>query len=556
MVDNLTRRSGYNNLSISVYGFGSTTPIYDQTGELGAVTIGELETFYPGGLYGSGQVEIGRDALKSWLIAGVYPYRFVIRNGHKTVFEGYAEAHDRTFGETAQSLGIPLTGAWGALAMRQALRRLYVDQRIDQFTWEFLPEPTDQQKGNLRRSSDAGNALVFSAMNDMPWGSGEYIQAVYTAPAGETLKRVTYSYDVTVYNNEDWSLVLYDVTNGSALDTKSRTTTGTSTGSVDVTLSPVSSQIALRFRSDAAQTPADDGSGAMSYAEITSLTVYASALNPAGYVASVSAIIKDLVVEYSGILNQDTRYISDNSYNPGQIVTEGGGYEYLTELLTRVADYGDSNQDAWAVRLLPSERARTPDGKPVLEYAEQPDLTDYEYVLSVDDTNIVAPVIVAQSWDRVRNWIVVQYIDQAGKLTIVTPDDDSSLADTDSIARYGKRVKVLDIGQSYSAAAINYGRRYLLRWRYSQVELPQSVSVRGYIMSKNGVPVPASEIEAGKRVLLRNFIGNLSSGVGSRQSVFLITRTSYDDTTETCRITAGKPDSVDVLLAQDAAKMV
>lgn len=550
MVSNLTRRTGYNNLTIQVYEQASNTPIYDQTGELGAITIGELETFYPGGLYGSGQLEIGRDALKSWLIAGVYPYRFVIRNGHKTVFEGYAEAHERTFGDAAQVLGIPLTGAWGALAMRQALRRLYVDQRIDDFVWEYKPEPIDQEKCSLSRTSDAGNALVFSAVDAMPWSNGEYIQAVYTAPTGETIKRVTYTYDVTNYNGEDWSLVLYDVTNATALDTQSRTSSGTSTGSVDVTLSPVSSQIALRFRSDAAQTPADDGNGSMSYAEVTSLTVYASTGNPAGYVGTVRSIVYDLLVEYANILNQDTRYVDQNAFNQGRFITEGGGYEYLTDILTRAAEYGDSSQNAWAVRMLPAERASTPDGKPVLAYSAQPDLSDYEYVLSLDDTNIVPPVQVAQSWDTVRNWIVVQYVNEAGKLVVVTPDDDGSLTDADSVTRYGRRVKVLDLGQSYQAAAVNYGRRYLLRWRYSQIELPVPIAVRGYIMSKYGVPVPASEIEAGKRVLLRNFVGNLSSGIGTRQSVFLITRTSYDDTSETCRITAGKPDSVDVLLAQ------
>lgn len=70
--------------------------------------------------------------------------------------------------------------------------------------------------------------------------------------------------------------------------------------------------------------------------------------------------------------------------------------------------------------------------------------------------------------------------------------------------------------------------------------------LQSYVMAKGGLIVPASEIQPGKRIRVRDYLDDLS-GTGM---IFLITATDYDDRSEQMRLSVGLPDNLDVLIAR------
>ena len=75
------------------------------------------------------------------------------------------------------------------------------------------------------------------------------------------------------------------------------------------------------------------------------------------------------------------------------------------------------------------------------------------------------------------------------------------------------------------------------------------MGVGGYIGAKSGQVVPSSQIRAGKRVKIENYLQDLS-GTGL---TFLISMIECDDRSETVAISTGLPDNLAVFLARISA---
>ena len=153
----------------------------------------------------------------------------------------------------------------------------------------------------------------------------------------------------------------------------------------------------------------------------------------------------------------------------------------------------------------------------------------------------------------IRNWIVVRYRDEQNNRDVyVTPDDNANLKDATSIADWGQREYVLDASLATETAAVNLARRYLAAHKDPRFYVSGPITVCGYIRGKNGNPVPASEIRAGRRVRIENFLADEVGTTGAGLT-FIVSRTHYTDNDETCQISAGTPDDLAVILAQMAA---
>jgi hypothetical protein len=530
-------RPGPNALKLEVYNGFSTTPVLDLSADLENVSGLFFETFFPGGLFGSCGFDVARDPLRMWLFR--QGHRLVIRNGTQVVYEGGILAPG--YGATGRM--IEAAGYWGKpLLGSRGLNKPWCDTRVDEAAW---PETTSFSDyctiDRLERIQFTPKAVA--------WANTDAHRVRYTAPVGQTIKRLTYSYRFDEAAG-DWKMSVYrstdnvsytEMTGASGETYASGTTTvisATGTGSIDVTLATPSRYVELRFTSNAAQTPPADATVAARWSSLKVFTETGS-INP-------TEIVKDVIGAISS-LNADTSQVDSNTLTMEPFTTEG--YEMAASILARLARFGDTSFLGWGAYLIESEASTVANnGKPVLCFKQGPLWDDYEYTIRFGESNLAGDVRLAEG--QIWNYIIVNYTDLLGRRQVVTPDDDANLKDATSITANGQFEYPLNAGQVTQAMAISMGRRFLANHKDRGYYVAGPLRVVGTIRSKDGLAVPVSHVRARGRVRLENFttdetLGN--SGVGFTQH---ITRTRYDDPTQTVEISFGVPDLFEVLVAQ------
>src|SRR5574341_656531 len=230
--------------------------------------------------------------------------------------------------------------------------------------------------------------------------------------------------------------------------------TASGTGSQSITLGTPSNTIAflLQNSSGGNQTPPDDGTV---YLEIKNLTVYCEtgALN-------MELVATDIVTYFSSVINAATP------------------------------------PNRWAFGLLASQEAATKDCKPPLFLEQYPNTSDHDYVLR-RGANLISNIEVRRAYLAVRNWIRVRYLDEKGWEHWISPDDDASLKDQNSIDKYGRRDEPggLDAGYMTAANALAFGQLHLSLKKKPVDQLASPAVVQGYILDKNGNEVATSLME-------------------------------------------------------------
>lgn len=510
----------YNALSIEAY-TSSTNRLPDPGGELTRAEGIRYRTGYPGGLFLDASFFVPRNILRWWGIQGAQ--RIVIRNGLKLAYEGWITNLGSILDGTAQGMRVTAVGGWGRYLMNRYVRKVWSDQRYTDPPWVWGPLASGAEKCTFDRYS----RLRFTPKN-VAWSNGEAAAVRYDMPAGETIKRILFDYNLQD-GGQAWELRLRDNTGG--VDLWSVTSSG-SGSAVSVTLATPRQSVSLQFYARADQTPPADGTV---YGEISNVTVYShtGTVDVSGVAQSCLSYLPDL--------NSTTDYINSNGYWISPFMTGGGdSYEPWSDVLTRAAAFGDANYDRWAVQMLESELVGTPNGKPILAVSKFPVLTNYDYAISLDDENLIAPVEIGQNFDSIRNFIIVSYRDGDGKTQWISPEDDTTLKDTDSINTYGQRDLSLNLGHISSSMAINAGRRALAARKDPQYQLSAPIQVKNYIRTRGGGRIPASEIRAGKRLRVENFLQDLS-GTGL---TFILSQSDYDDDRQICSVQTGIPDDL------------
>lgn len=168
---------------------------------------------------------------------------------------------------------------------------------------------------------------------------------------------------------------------------------------------------------------------------------------------------------------------------------------------------------------------------------QYPDLTDYEYIVSLKHGNLMSDLVPYLDYDGIRNWIEVRWTDENGWERSISPDDDSSLKDQTSIDRYGARHEPggFRIGPSTQTNAVNWGKRLLQAKKNPQWRFESPLSVRGYLLDKQGIPVPACLVEPGDRIKNIDWPDD-QDGQGQ---IFVMSMLQYEDENETLAITTG-----------------
>ncbi len=531
-----------NNLRVEVYSSG-TTRIVDMVGELQNAERIQFSTGYSGGLYLDASFNIPRDIAQAWEIKGTQ--RLVIRNGQNPVFEGKIGDLDRALQRNTEGIKIKAVGYFGALLGSRRLRRLYADQRTSEDVWTLQIGGTDVNApfiniGRYDLDNDK-NQLRITPQDGYQWDANSEARLRYIAPTGEEIRRIDFDYDFDE-GGGDWKLVIRDVSN--ATDLRTVSTTGSGTGQNE---EPASGCSVLDFKlvTNANAFPSIDR-----FAELSNVTVYATMNHAPASLATVdlTEITKDIRAELTD-LSADESKIGSNTLSLVPFIAER--FPYAADILIEAASYGDSSQNRWAVGVLASDLSS--DKKPLLFVEQYPVLTDYDYAVRIDKPPLEPTFDISEGYigadeNKVWNWIVVQYRDEQGFAQYVTPDDDANLKDADSIIAWGQRDRLLKIRHGDATVATNFGRRFLGSHKDPVWHMTKPIKVKGSIKAKSGNLVPASEIRAGRRIRVENFLRDPALGIDDL--IFLITKTDYDDNKEICTITTGRPDSLDVILAQ------
>lgn len=521
----------YNALTVEIYSTG-TTRISDAGGELPWASGLNFDTVYPAGLYTSGGLYIPRDVLRQWSIAG--GQRVVFRNGLKIVYEGYIDQLESMIGDGAeQGVNIVLTGAWDYLLQRQRWVKIWADNRISENVW-YTVNQAGRELFDTQRASEI--LYLYPKDGASAFGTATYNALRYSMPNGETVKRLYYLYDFAEPSGT-WEYAFYRSTDGSSWTQMTGASgetyaTGTTTvltatgaGTVDVTLATPSRYVEMRLTSRAAQSYVL-GTGV--YAKISSLMVYSEtgAISPA-------AIITDIAGQ-AVTLNSDVSQIGTNAL---EVAPFWSADDTLADIAINAALNGDSSNNRYAVGLLNSETATTPDGAPVMYFEQYPVLTDYDYAVRLSDENLLAPISIVEDFAAIANSIHIEYLDGNGYSMRLTPTDDASLEDATSVAAYGERHYLMVLGYATQSVAIDNGLRYLAAYKDPQYIVTSPVTFVGYIRAKTGERVPTSEIRAGMRLKFEDYVTDIS-GTGL---TLLVTGTHYDDDTQTCTLTFGTP---------------
>jgi len=511
----------YNNLTITVYASG-TTPVADPRNQLRHAGSLEFATYYPGGLYGPASFWVERDLAEWWAVKGAQ--RVAFHNNGLIVYEGKIDDLEAQLRQPGQGVSVAANGFWDTVMARRKLRKYWADQRISEDVWRKAS--TDPAFGQEKCEVDRNQRIRFTPKAEA-WTSGEFAAVLYTMPVGETVKKITWDYNFRE-GGQAWEMTIFNVQTSS--DGWSITASGSATGQSAILATP-SRMIELRFYARADQTPTSDGTY---FGEFSNITMYSEtgAIN-------LTEIAKDVAGSMSE-LNADQTNINSNTYSLVPFIAD---WESMADILVRAAEFGDGSQNPWYVGLLDSESAATPNGKPVLYVEARPALTDYDLIVRVDEANLVAPFGLRRDYTNIWNWIMVQYIDERGFTQWVTPDDDSTLKDTNSITDWDQRDYPLSVGEATQAMAINYGRRFLARYKDPEIVPTQAIGIKGYIRGKGTQIIPASQVHAKLRLKIENYPDPSLGG----DPILLLSATSYNDAEQVTTMSSGPAPGLTLL---------
>lgn len=517
------QRTGYNNLRLIAYSSGSTPVSASGLDRAKDLTF---RTFYPGGIYADLTFFVPMDVVTSltgWQVRT--NQRIQAWNGLTVCWEGKITAISPTFDAGAEGATVTALGYWSQALMTQLLHKPWADTRYEQNVWRWQTAASGSEKASIDRT---GRMRITPKA--VAWTTNQYARVECYAPTGQTFKRVTFTYDFKEAA-QNWTFRLVDITNGAV--EWSVTADGSSTADITLTNPTTCARIGFDLLSGVNQTPAADGT---QYGEITALTVYTETGS-----INLTEVAKD-ILPLATDLSADVTEIDSNTYSLVPFVADPP--ESLADILDRAASFGDSSFNSWACCVRASSLSS--DDKPVLCVEQQPALTDTEYVVRLDDTNVQSGITFEQDISTVINDLIVGYTDGEGVQRWITSTDDANLKDATSIAAYGTRQAVLQLDTESSATATNFARRYLAKYKDAQWRASGDLVVKGYIRNKAGARVPVSQIQSGQRVRIDNWLNDLS-GTGL---TFLITVTNYDDASESCSLSLGKPDNLDIYLSR------
>jgi len=209
-----------------------------------------------------------------------------------------------------------------------------------------------------------------------------------------------------------------------------------------------------------------------------------------------------------------------------------------------------SDGSKWNVGILESEAVAGETGG-ILYYEQEPDLSDYDYILGIDEDVIVGGFDLVSSampddvWTRA--WV---------KFKNTRGQEDWNYADrtiSNSIkSRSG--VVIAPAGVSSTASASALAETIIATKQKTAYYIGSPITIKGFLRAKTGERVPASWIRSGKRLKIMNFLSDFGDEAPGTGFTFLISQTEYNDSNGTNRLTLGRPDSAALNMALSAPR--
>lgn len=256
---------------------------------------------------------------------------------------------------------------------------------------------------------------------------------------------------------------------------------------------------------------------------------------------TIKEIIIDVIEELFG--NDLSTFYGDitNDINGGNPIT--GGFETKQKLPERGSDIinrlvlvSDSSQNVYLPLIFGTQGS--PDGLPYLQVIKR-DVSDPDYIVTIDELKSFSS---SPDDSQLYNYISVFYTDLTNTQVLVTPFDEPTLKDDDSISEYGRidPPQPINVGNVSREEAIAVGERYLAR--HKQPVDKTTMSIEGFITTKNMKKKHVSEIRASETIKVVDWKDG---------EVFFIGRTDYNINGEMCNIsTDSEPDFLKFFVQQ------
>ena len=513
-----------NDVTIEIY--EGTTRVQDISNDLEFAENVQFTTHIPGGDYGDAAFFIERDVTAPILFE--IGHRVLMFNEQDVAYEGFISGVSRIVDTDYQGIEFLCVGPTDWYLMKYPLEKRWADTRIGEDVWQDI-NLAQRDKFDIDRS----NRLMFIPKG-VAFANGNVTGLRYYMPTGQTIKRVTFNYDLTTSAAAtNWMMNLYDPVGVATLWSVNRTTAGQTTGSVDHTLVTPRNYLNIGFTSEASQTPVEDGTV---YGKFTSIVVYSETDNP----ITMTTITQDCAAEVAaaGYLSSSTALIG----TPGtQLTLEPfitNGYPGVADILNDAVGRGDGLYNRWIWGMRNSDAVPGSGGKPVLYLEQYPATTDWEYEVTFGDENIASGIELLQDGLAIANHIITSRTDASGRFVYQTPAVDANLADATSKTDYRVLAGVrLDAGDCEQVEATAYAQRFKATYKDPPFKLMRPLTLVDYVRRKDGSEQPVRLIRPGERIKMMNFISTLS-GI---EPVFVITSVAHSIADELVSLTAGIP---------------
>lgn len=477
--------------------------------------------------YETASFVVKRDIAAHWAVKSAYGV--IIRDGLRIVFQGRLAGLNKAIQSGDEFITIRADG-WYCILKDKTIRKRWADNAAIRRLLIVSQVTAEQNEFDLTKNDDYIHWRA--GYTDTSRTNGEEYLERYSMPTGTKIATIKFSY--AMRSAETVTLVWYNDDQAGNEGTETSPGNGSvETGSHDDDFAAGDTEsCTLKF-----QASATDLFDQNDWIRVYNLWFYGKMDSfgaPNYYADEIGQDVLEIVA--SAEISSDYDDLDSPSLAIEPFITKNDNFETADSVLQRLAAFGDADDDTWGFSVW--DAAGTSDNLPKAELKEW-SIADYEWMVSLADVTGFRDEEVV---DEVKNWIVIRYTDSDDVLRYVSPDDDATLKDTDSIADYYERhiPSPLDAGNCDEATAIELGTRYLAYHKDPPHRM--SFDVQGWIRQKNGPMVPCGWVRAGDRIKMIDW--------NDGETIF-VRSAKYNAETVTLHIERDlPPDELEVSLAQ------
>lgn len=479
-------------VDIFVYTKGTHVPVWDSEGAIPrAVDITWDSTFHQG--YGIATFKVRRkDVFAVWDVKE--GMTVIIRDDGRDLFDGRIDSMPKSLSGNDEFVTITCVG-WFIRLREILIRHRWVDRDPHELFYTDLSRISviAQQDGYISKKD--GFMRIQLATADIFRTTDDYVSAHYTQPSspvhtGKT-RKVTCTVDYRT--GEGFDFIIYN--EDTALVELSIGLTSEDPVFITVNHTFVTNPEKWHFRIKAAVEDLYDNND---YVTIRNILIYGA--YQAGHpqlgseTYSQAEIIKDtilMVANDDSSLSTDFSEITDSDLPIILTPYTVNRFMAIADIIDEVLSYGNAVDDP-TYRVQVWGRDKSSDSKPQV-HVQRWDATDWDYEVSLSDSNIINVSLEAAAGNLI-NSAIVEFTDDIQEYTRY-----EFLEDTASISDDYRRIGIVTVGKGHAGGTIFVlGSRFLAYHKDRKTR--GSIVIRGEIRRKGGDYVPVIWLRAGERI--------------------------------------------------------